>query len=183
MNRFNKLIGLASFVMVISSACSTAPEQLKGEYSTLRPMDVSEQNLETPIRWAGVIFETLPQESHTCIAVLAKPIEKSMRPQMTGQSDGRFIACTRGYYDPDILKVEGGVTLTGRIIHIDKRAHENYDYLVPVVEVDSITLWQKRSHTGWLNPYEPLSVPRVFRRHTYGPWTYQDTIYWGYRPN
>jgi len=51
MNQLNKLISLASIAMVVSSACTTVPEQLKGEYSALRPMDVSEQNLETQVRW------------------------------------------------------------------------------------------------------------------------------------
>lgn len=43
------------------------------------------------------------------------------------KSDGRFIACISGNYDPDELKVESKVTLTGQIFHIDKREIENND--------------------------------------------------------
>jgi outer membrane lipoprotein len=160
-NRLNKLISLASLAMVVASACTTVPEQLKGEYSTLRPMDVSEQSLETQVRWAGVIFEIRPQEDHTCFAVHARPIEKSMRPQSTKQSDGRFIACKSGYLDPEDLKVESDVTLTGRISNIGKREIENNDDLIPIVEVDSIILWPARPGSGGpagrdIGAYNPL---------------------------
>ncbi|RLA53624.1 MAG: hypothetical protein DRR42_04190 [Gammaproteobacteria bacterium] len=182
MNRLNKLISLVSLTMVFSSACTTVPEQLKGEYSTLRPMDVSEQDLETPVRWAGVIFETRPQEDHTCFAVLARPIEKSMRPQSTNQSDGRFIACKPGYYDPEDLKVESEVTLTGQIFHIDKREIENNDYLVPIVEVDSMTLWPaRRQGVRLYRPIRPYygdnSIPSSFINLS-GPKSHKDSIFW-----
>jgi outer membrane lipoprotein len=145
-------------------------------------MDVSEQSLETQVRWAGVIFETRPQEDHTCFAVLARPIEKSMRPQGTNRSDGRFIACKPGFYDPEYLKVESEVTLTGRIIHIDKRKIENNDYLVPIVEVDSMTLWPaRRQLVRRERQYRPYygnnSIASPFMSST-GPKSHKDSIFW-----
>ncbi len=187
MNRLNKLISLASLAMVVSSACTTVSEQLKGEYSTLRPIDVSEQSLETQVRWAGVIFETRSQEDHTCFAVIARPVEKSMRPQSTNQSDGRFIACKSGYLDPEGLKVESEVTLTGRIFHIDKREIENNDYLIPIVEVDSMTLWPARHQL--VRSYRPYKIyygnnlisTHSINRGTLGtPLSHADSIFWGF---
>ena len=77
---------------MLSSACTSVPEQLKGEYSSLTPKATSERDLQTLVRWAGVILETRPEDGHTCFEILSRQLEKSMRPELADQSMGRFVA-------------------------------------------------------------------------------------------
>jgi outer membrane lipoprotein len=164
------IAGLAILVTLTGSACTSIPEQLKGEYSSLRPRDVSQQELGTPVRWAGVIIETRPEEGHTCFEILSRPLEKSMRPRDIDQSDGRFIACKRGFYDPEVFRKKREVTLTGPIIHIDERKIGDYDYQFPIVDIEFMTLWPERRYLpNYYGPYNPW----YWHYPHYGPyWRY-----------
>ena len=81
MKRLIRTTSLVILTGFLASACTTIPEQLKGEYSPLIPENTSEKDLQTPVRWGGVILETRPESDHTCFEVLSKNLEKSMRPE------------------------------------------------------------------------------------------------------
>lgn len=161
---------MALLASIFFSACTIIPEQLKGDYTAVKPKDISQQDLQTEIRWAGVILETRPEDGHTCFEILSRQLEKSMRPRNTDQSDGRFIACKQGFYDPEVFKEKREVTLTGRIIHIDKRKIGDYDYLFPIVDIEFMTLWPTRRYrTYYYGPYRPY----YWHYPHYGPyWRY-----------
>ena len=80
-----------------------------------------------------------------------------MRPENVDQSDGRFIACKSGFYDPEVFKAKREVTVTGNIIHIDIRKVGDFDYQFPVVDIDFMSLWPKRRPRVYYNygPYYP----------------------------
>lgn len=170
MKRISQIISLAVLSTLVISACTLVPEQLKGEYTPLEPGDVTQQDLETEVRWAGVILDTRPEDGHTCFEILSRQLDRSMRPKNIDQSDGRFIACKRGFYDPEVFKKKREVTLTGHIIHVDKRKIGDYDYLFPVVDIEFMTLWPKRrDRVHYYGPYRPY----YWRYPFYGPyWRY-----------
>ncbi len=170
MKRMNQIISLALLTTVVLSACTVVPEQLKGEYSLLRPKDITQQHLDTEVRWAGVILDTRPEDGHTCFEILSRQLETSMRPRNNDQSDGRFIACKKGFYDPEVFKKKRELTLTGRIIHIDKRKIGDYDYLFPIVDIGFMTLWpERRNQVYYYGPYRPY----YWHYPHYGPyWRY-----------
>lgn len=158
----NYVISATSFILLIGllvSSCTTIPEQLQGDYTSLVPKDTTEADLETAVRWGGVILETRPEDEYTCFEILAKQLQTSMRPEKSDQADGRFIACKPGFYDPEVFKKSREVTVTGRIIHIDVRKVGEYDYHFPVVDFDFMILWPKRrdrvyyGHYGMYRPY------------------------------
>lgn len=157
MKQMIKINGLASLIALAFNACTIIPEQLDGDYAALKPKDISQQDLQTEVRWAGVILDTRPEDGHTCFEILSRQPEKSMRPKNSDQSDGRFIACKQGFYDPEVFKKKREVTLTGRIIHIDTRKIGDYEYPFPVVDIRFMTLWPERgyriSHYGANRPY------------------------------
>ena len=170
MKRLDHIAGLAVLVTVMMSACTMIPEPLKGDYPSLRPKDVNGQDTGTQVRWAGVILETRPEEGHTCFEILSRQPEKSMRPKNADQSDGRFIACKRGFYDPEVFKKNREVTLTGEIIHIDKRKIGDFDYNFPVVDIGFMTLWPVRRYR--VHVYGPY-YPWYWHYPHYGPyWRY-----------
>jgi len=152
-----KIIFLTTLSGMLLTACTTIPEQLKGEYSSLTPANTTETDLQSPIRWGGIILETRPEEDFTCFEILARELETSMRPDNVDQSDGRFIACKPGFYDPEVFKKNREVTVIGKIIHIDARKVGEFDYQFPVVDIEFMSLWPKRRPRAYYNqgPYSP----------------------------
>ena len=146
------LVLISAFML---SACTTIPEQLKGDYVSLIPKNTTENNLETPVRWGGVILETRPEADFSCLEILSKQLQTSMRPEKSDQADGRFIACKPGFYDPEVFKKGREVTVTGKIIHIDIRKVGEYDYHFPVVDMEFMILWPKRRDRVNYGMYQP----------------------------
>lgn len=126
------------------SGCMSIPEQLRGDYPPLLPENTGESNLQTVVRWGGVILETRPESDHTCFEILSRQLQGSMRPVASDQTDGRFIACKPGFYDPEVFEKGREVTLTGIILHVDVRKVGDYDYRFPVVDIEFMSLWPKR---------------------------------------
>lgn len=157
------------------TSCTTIPEQLKGEYTLLIPKDITETNLQTPVRWGGVVLETRPESNHTCFEILAKQLETSMRPKDSDKADGRFIACKPGFYDPEVFEKGREVTVTGNIIHIDVRKVGEYDYHFPVVDIEFMSLWPERRdppYYDYYGPYRPYywRYPHYGYRYRYPYW-------------
>jgi len=144
---------LAVLVTLLFSACTSIPEQLKGEYTSLNPENVSEKDIGTPVRWGGVVLETRPEANHTCFEILSKQLEKSMRPAKADQSSGRFVACKPGFYDPEVFAKGREVTATGKLIHIDIRKVGEYDYHFPVLDIEFMSLWPKRRPRPYYDYY------------------------------
>jgi len=171
MNRINRTLLLALIVGFVVSACTTIPEQLQGEYASLEPQNAAEADLNTEVRWGGILLETRPEANHTCFEILSRKLEKSMRPAKTDQSDGRFIACRPGFYDPKVFVKDREVTVTGKIVNIDSRKVGEYDYNYPVVDAEFISLWPKRRtrayYNGW-GPYSPYYWNYPYHGFYYG---------------
>lgn len=64
MKHFFRTISLVILTALLFSACTTIPEQLKGEYTPLIPDTATEKNLGTPVRWGGVLLETRPENDY-----------------------------------------------------------------------------------------------------------------------
>lgn len=140
------------------SACTTVPEQLKGNFSNITPETTRNSDLQTRVRWGGVILETRPEDDHTCFEILSKRLTSSMRPSTEDQTEGRFVACRPGFYDPEVFEKGREVTTTGEIIHIDVRKVGEFDYQFPVVDIDFISLWPKPIEVSPYNYYGPYQA-------------------------
>jgi len=146
MGRLIQTFSLFLLTGLLFSACTSIPVQLEGEYSSLTAEQASEKDLQTPVRWGGVVLETRPEADHTCFEILSRQLQKSMLPLYSDQDDGRFIACKPGFYDPEVFKKGREVTLTGKIIYMDVRKVGEYDYHFPVVDIEFMSLWPDRSN-------------------------------------
>ena len=132
---------------LVLAACATAPKPLQGQFSSVSPRDsVAQQQTGTPVRWGGRIIETLPGQGETCFQMLARPLTGSGRPSSTASdaSDGRFLACRAGFYDPAVFEVNREVTFTGRLEGYENRRIGEYDYRFPRVAADVVYLWPQR---------------------------------------
>ena len=158
MKRPVRTAGLVILTCLLFSACTSIPEQLKGDYAPLTPKNTNEKNLETPVRWGGAILETRPENEYTCFEILSKQLQTSMRPKDSDQTSGRFIACKPGFYDPEVFDKGRDVTITGQVIHMDIRKVGEYDYHFPVVDIEFMILWPKlrnRVYYDYAGMYRP----------------------------
>ncbi|SRR5579883_644733 len=180
---------LVSTVLTLGlSACATVPQQLAGTYSAVTPNTARGGAAQgTRVRWGGRIIDTEPQEAQTCFFVLAQPLDSQTRPEWDEQSNGRFVACKQGFYDPEVYSKGKEVTVTGTLDGTETRKIGDYDYTYPRVDADVVYLWPKRSvyAAGPYPYYDPFFCDPFWSPWGCGgPWFYPPPVIvvHGHRP-
>ncbi|MFT3756805.1 MAG: Slp family lipoprotein [Pseudoxanthomonas sp.] len=126
------------------AACATAPKPLQGTYPTVTPRDATAgAQVGANVRWGGSIVETTPGPDSTCFQLLSRPLNATGRPTSgtPDATDGRFIACRAGFYDPAVFAPGREVTFIGRIDGYETARIGEYDYKLPKVAADVVYLW------------------------------------------
>ena len=148
-----KLITPLALALALS-ACASTPQPLQGTFSSLLPDDAAmRESAGELVRWGGHIVGVDPQSQRSCFEVVAAPLTASGRPQNVDRSEGRFIACRAGFYDPEVFKPGREITISGRIEGIETRKVGDFDYRYPRVAADVVYLWpEQRSRTVIVEP-------------------------------
>lgn len=73
-------------------------------------------------------------------------------------SDGRFLACRSGFYDPAVFEPGREVTFIGKIEGYETTKIGEYDYKLPKVNADVVYLWPVVREVD------------VVPAYPYGPW-------------
>ncbi|MBB5206809.1 Slp family lipoprotein [Chiayiivirga flava] len=155
-------------VAAVLAGCATAPRPLRGEFAPLVPLQASEaQATGDAVRWGGRIVSVTPDERATCFEILGRDLGDTARPtRVADESNGRFLACRAGFYDPAIFTSERDVTVTGRIEGYELRPIGDYEYRYPRVAADVIYLWPERTEYRY-DPY-PVSFWPMYRPYFWG---------------
>lgn len=136
------------------AACVTAPRPLQGQFSTLRPEEIANRQAQgETVRWGGRIVSVLPQANRSCFEIVAAPLGDNGRPRRVDHSDGRFIACRAGFYEPEVFAAGREVTVTGHVEGMEVRKVGDYDYRYPRVSADVVYLWPE---------YQPIDARTRF---------------------
>lgn len=162
MTRLSLLSAIALPLLV--GACASQPKPLQGGFSeTPSPHDaVSNGITGVAVRWGGRIVQVEPRPDATCFEMIATRLTATGRPYWAADdTNGRFIACRTGFYDPAVFERNREVTFTGRIAGYDTRRIGEYDYRLPRIDADVVYLWPARE------PVEVITRP--------APWPW-----WGY---
>ncbi|UNU10210.1 Slp family lipoprotein [Xanthomonas translucens] len=125
-------------------ACATAPKPLQGQFATVTPRDsVAGQQVGASVRWGGKIIQTKPSQGETCFQILSRPLSASGRPDSDAAdaSDGRFVACRAGFYDPAVFEPGREVTFIGHVSGYENTRIGEYDYRLPKIDADVVYLW------------------------------------------
>src|SRR5512139_2557871 len=94
---------IAVLLLVFLSACAKPPPPLAGTYTEVGLREAQQGGLSGQrVRWGGVIVATTPRKQETCLEILQRPLDAQARPRYTDESDGRFLACAPGFYDPAV---------------------------------------------------------------------------------
>jgi outer membrane lipoprotein len=157
----NKPLTITLLACTIAS-CATVPAPLQGQYAASTPREAHTDG--QAVRWGGEIIKVEPKEDSTCFEVLARELDASARPTRREGSQGRFIACRSGFYDPEEYDRGREVTVVGQLSGIDHGKVGQFDYSYPHVVASEVYLWPKR-------------VPRA---PYYDPWMYGFGPNWGW---
>jgi outer membrane lipoprotein len=153
--------------------CATVPQQLAGtDFAAVTPKQIVAQNARGErVRWGGEIIKVEPKPESTCFEVLSRELYSDARPSRHDGSDGRFIACSKGFYDPAVYTKGRELTVVGQVAGTEQHQVGDYNYTYARVDADNVYLWPHREHAyadPWPGYYDPFWGP---------PWGY-----WGWSP-
>jgi outer membrane lipoprotein len=148
-----RLLALAALAAALAG-CVTAPRPLQGSFSTLRADEAAAREATGElVRWGGHIVAVEPGAQRSCFEIVAAPLGDSGRPRVVDRSEGRFLACRAGFYEPEVFKPGRAVTVTGRVEGVEVRKVGDYDYRYPRIAADVVYLWpelrERAYHPGF----------------------------------
>jgi outer membrane lipoprotein len=159
------------------AACSTVPEGLQGEFTSLTPQQTTARDIGRDVRWGGVILDAQPTQQRTCFEILSRELGSSARPKVKDVTQGRFLACTDGFQDPEVFAQGRELTLTGRIAGIEQRQVGEFEYRYPMVAANFVTMWPVRPDVMYHDNFGPGWGP-YWGGGFWGPGYWGP--YWGY---
>ncbi|HEY2395582.1 MAG TPA: Slp family lipoprotein [Rudaea sp.] len=155
-----------AFALSILAGCATVPQPIAGDnFSAVTPQQaVSQNGGGQRVRWGGEIIRVEPRADATCFEVLSRELYADARPSNHhDRSDGRFIACSKGFYDPAVYTKGRDLTVTGSLNGIKQHKVGEYNYTFPQVAADQVYLWPERVQMdGYYGPnpyYDPFWGP------------------------
>ena len=126
-------------------ACATIPTPLQGTFAATTPRDAAANAGGTEaVRWGGQIINVDPRADQTCFEILARDLDSVARPVSHDPSNGRFLACRNGFYDPEEFKEGRDITVVGPLNGTERAKVGNFDYTYPRVAAQTIYLWPER---------------------------------------
>jgi outer membrane lipoprotein len=133
------------FAALVLAGCVTTPAPLQGTYSPIYPTEAAARG--TPgdrVRWGGLVVGVHNGASESCFEIVGKALAGDGRPLVRDRSEGRFIACRAGFYDPAVFTSGREVTIVGAVTGFENRRVGDYDYRYPRVAADAVYLWPER---------------------------------------
>ena len=122
------------------------------------------------VRWGGKILETENLENETRVTVLASPLSRSGEPEITDDSEGRFIAIVPEFLDPKVYAAGRYLTVSGTVLRFEDRKVGEFSYRYPVVQADSYYLWPEEIMAPYDYPYPGWYDPWYYDPWFYRPW-------------
>ncbi len=169
----------AVLAALLSGCASVPPAALRGTPATLTPQQsLTQAATGQTVRWGGEIIQTLPGKDETCFEIISRPLDSAARPLLGDNTQqGRFIACSKGFYDPEIYAKERELTVIGRLESPTEGKIGEYQYRYPRVRIDSLYLWPLRIkgydappyyyrdpfYDPFYDPFWPFGYPRHWR--------------------
>jgi outer membrane lipoprotein len=186
-----KLLPLVPLLAALAG-CATCPISTslreKSRPVTLTQVLTSpEATRGTTVIWGGRIIQTVNDTNGAGVFVLALPLSHYEKPEPDANSEGRFIARSGQFLDPEIFRQGRLVTVAGTIAGVETRRIQKAQYPYPVLDVQQIYVWPRvRTHYwdwGWYYPdwgwgYDPGWSPGWGWYHPGWYWGWDDPDDW-----
>jgi outer membrane lipoprotein len=105
----------------------------------------------------GYIVEVKNQRDGSLLTILQAPLDFQNRPHSRDKSEGRFIARSDKFMDPEIYKKDRKFTVGGRVAGVSAQPLGDRIYRYPVIEIEELYLWAEEIRQEW--PYAPYIDP------------------------
>ncbi|WP_337840618.1 Slp family lipoprotein [Rheinheimera sp.] len=136
--------------LVVMVGCASYPEQVRiADNVALVNYDTAVQagtDFGTA-RWSGVIAQVSNQKDSTRLEVVYFPSGSNGRPQVSDQTQGRFVAYVKGFLDPMVYQQGKSVTVLGELSRKEQGKVDEYEYLYPVIKEAKVYVWPKLQDT------------------------------------
>ena len=139
-------LGLLSLLL---SACATVPPELRGPVAqaTLSQVRAHPDDYRgRPVRWGGTILKLENAADESRLQILARPLDRSGRPRMDAEPEGRFLAVTPAFLDPAIYAPGRALTVIGPITGTTEITVGQRRIRIPVVAAERWHLWPKQEN-------------------------------------
>jgi outer membrane lipoprotein len=162
---------ITTFMTLALAGCATVPAPIAGnDFAAVTPEQaVSQHAGNAHVRWGGEIIKAEPMADATCFEVLARDLYPDARPNRHDNSDGRFIACGKGFYDPAIYTKGRDLTVVGQLAGTEQHQVGGFNYTYAHVDADQVYLWPKRQYAAGYYPGWPYYPDPLFGPY-YGFW-------------
>ena len=133
---------------LLLGGCFKPPARLAGTFAQISVAEAQRGALSGQrVRWGGMIVSTTPEKEDTCFEILARPLNSEARPRRTDESEGRFIACAPGFYDPAVYSNGRELTVVGTLEQPEMRKIGEHEYQYSKVAAEAVYLWPKREES------------------------------------
>jgi outer membrane lipoprotein len=184
MNRGNGMawVGLvASILFVTLAACAPISKSLRSEAVNI-PFSAVQDEPRTYkgsiVIWGGEIIRTENRKKGTTLVeVMEKPLGWREKPELTDESQGRFLVTVNKFLDPRIYRPGRRITVAGEVAGSKTKLLGKMKYRYPLLSAKQIYLWPKHYYYYYNYPY--WGYYGYYGPGWYGPW-WGGGPWWGY---
>ena len=179
-HRFPNFLLFGLFLFLNSGCAYPISKELRQEASKEPTFPMVLQNPTaysgSIVIWGGKIIEAHNVTGGSEIIVLETPLDYQEMPESEKYSQGRFIAKSSTFLDPEVYKKGKKITIAGEILGKETKPLGKTEYTYPVIMVKQIHLWRKVKVYPYPPPYYgygPYYEPYDWDWYgPYGPWPY-----------
>jgi outer membrane lipoprotein len=135
-------------MIALLGGCATLPieqtyREQAGENIPLAAVQLNPAKyVGTTVIWGGKIIANEHTENGSDLLILQMPLNSFEKPKNLYASEGRFIAKTSEFLDPEIYKVGTRITIAGQVSGQEARMVGKANYQYPTVDLKQIVVWK-----------------------------------------
>jgi outer membrane lipoprotein len=176
--RVTRYIGWFLVLMLLSACSAHIPPEIReppvGSPGIGEVRDKADAYMSQKVRWGGVILQTENRQDSSWVTIVSFPLDADGEPQVSDQSNGRFIARFDEFVEPMVFSAEREITVVGTLLATETQEVGEFAYEYPVVAVDHHYIWPVKEDPAYVD-YPPY--------WWYDPWYWHYPYYYPYYPH
>ncbi|MEE9337405.1 MAG: Slp family lipoprotein [Methylococcaceae bacterium] len=163
---------LFSIALIFLNGCSDLPKAMKNGSYTDAGLNTVKADfasyMEMPFLWGGKIINVTNKEDLSQVQLLFYPLNGFDKPQITVETEGRFMMSATKFLDPAVYKEGVEVTVLGVLTGKIKQQVGEKTLTLPVLSIKHIHLWpDRRQYDNGYYLQSPYYFPRSHYRYDY----------------
>lgn len=144
---FPSLSLLGAAILLSSCATANIPKTLRAQVDPSLTFEQMRKNPEAhkgkTMVIGGEVLRVNNQADGSYLEILQAPLDGSDRPRETELSQGRFIAYSKEYIDPEVYALKRQITIAGEVEgkKVQPLEEGQADYAYPLLKIAHIHLW------------------------------------------